>query len=54
MEEILHRMPDMEYAEVRQLVNGPESFTHDMEPLVGEAAEVRIYSRVNSYCRGMH
>ena len=40
MEEILHRMPAMEHAEIRQFVNGPESFTPDMHAILGEAPEV--------------
>ncbi len=42
MEQILHRIPDMEYAEIRQFVNGPESFTSDLQPLLGETAEVCV------------
>ena len=40
MEQILHRMPAMEHAEIRQFVNGPESFTPDMHAILGEAPEV--------------
>lgn len=43
LNEILHRMPAMETAEVRQLVNGPESFTPDSNWLLGETAEVDNY-----------
>ena len=37
----LHRLPVLESAEVRMLLNGPESFTPDGAFLLGEAAETR-------------
>ncbi|MBH68275.1 MAG: FAD-dependent oxidoreductase [Rhodospirillaceae bacterium] len=37
----LHRLPALEVAEVRMLLNGPESFTPDGSFLLGEAAETR-------------
>ena len=37
----LHRLPVLETAEVRMLLNGPESFTPDGSFLLGEAAETR-------------
>ena len=37
----LHRLPALESAEVRMLLNGPESFTPDGSFLLGEAAETR-------------
>ncbi len=40
MEQILHRLPIMEDAEIRQMVNGPESFTPDMHSMLGEAPNV--------------
>ena len=40
---ILHRIPAMEKAEIRQMINGPESFTPDMHALLGEAPEVSHY-----------
>ena len=40
LDEILHRLPVMKVAEVRQLTNGPESFTPDGGCLLGEVAEV--------------
>ncbi|MBM3554704.1 MAG: FAD-dependent oxidoreductase [Alphaproteobacteria bacterium] len=40
MENALHRAPCLETAEVRQLLNGPESFTPDGAFLLGEAPEV--------------
>ncbi|XP_033755631.1 pyruvate dehydrogenase phosphatase regulatory subunit, mitochondrial-like [Pecten maximus] len=43
MEPILNRFPAMETAEVRTLVNGPESFTADGNWILGESAEVRNY-----------
>ncbi|KAK7505724.1 hypothetical protein BaRGS_00002995 [Batillaria attramentaria] len=40
---ILHRLPLMENAEVRQLLNGPESFTPDSQWLLGESPEIGRY-----------
>lgn len=40
MEEALHRIPALETAEVRMLLNGPESFTLDGAFLMGEAPEM--------------
>ena len=40
MEQALHRIPALETAEVRMLLNGPESFTLDGAFLMGEAPEV--------------
>ena len=37
----LHRIPALETAEVRMLLNGPESFTPDGSLMLGESAEVR-------------
>ena len=37
----LHRLPALETAEVRVLLNGPESFTPDGSFMLGETAEVR-------------
>ncbi len=37
----LHRLPVLETAEVRMLLNGPESFTSDGSFLLGESAETR-------------
>lgn len=37
----LHRIPALETAEVRTLLNGPESFTPDGSFMLGETAEVR-------------
>lgn len=41
MENALHRLPCLQDAEVRMLLNGPESFTPDGSFLLGEAAETR-------------
>jgi 4-methylaminobutanoate oxidase (formaldehyde-forming) len=41
MTNALMRVPALETAEVRQLLNGPESFTPDANYLLGEAPEVR-------------
>lgn len=37
----LHRLPVLETAEVKMLLNGPESFTPDSSFMLGEAAETR-------------
>ena len=41
MENALHRLPALETAEVKMLLNGPESFTPDGTFMLGEAAETR-------------
>jgi 4-methylaminobutanoate oxidase (formaldehyde-forming) len=41
MRSALHRLPVLETAEVRMLLNGPESFTPDGSFILGEAAETR-------------
>ncbi|ESO90306.1 hypothetical protein LOTGIDRAFT_123647 [Lottia gigantea] len=43
MDECLHRLPIMQKAEIRQLVNGPESFTPDSNWLLGETPEISNY-----------
>ena len=40
IDEALYRIPALETVEIRQIVNGPESFTPDTLPLLGEAPEV--------------
>jgi len=40
MEGALHRIPSLDTAGVRMLLNGPESFTSDNSPLMGEAADL--------------
>jgi glycine cleavage system aminomethyltransferase T/glycine/D-amino acid oxidase-like deaminating enzyme len=37
----IHRIPALENAGMRSFINGPESFTLDSTPLIGEAPEVR-------------
>ncbi|MFN0044758.1 MAG: FAD-dependent oxidoreductase [Alphaproteobacteria bacterium] len=37
MKTAIHRIPALETAQIRMLLNGPESFTPDGDPLVGEA-----------------
>ena len=39
---MLHRFPFMEKAEIRQMINGPESFTPDGRYLLGEVPEVSL------------
>ncbi|TNF87569.1 MAG: FAD-dependent oxidoreductase [Gammaproteobacteria bacterium] len=41
LENALHRLPVLESAEIRMLLNGPESFTPDGSFLLGESAETR-------------
>ncbi len=41
MELALHRLPPLETAEVKMLLNGPESFTPDGTFMLGETAETR-------------
>ncbi len=41
MHNALHRLPALETAEVKMLLNGPESFTADGSFMLGEAAETR-------------
>lgn len=41
MENALHRLPVLEDAEVKMLLNGPESFTPDGTFMLGETAETR-------------
>ncbi|MCX7353792.1 MAG: FAD-dependent oxidoreductase [Alphaproteobacteria bacterium] len=43
METAIKRIPALETAEVRMLLNGPESFTPDGNPIVGEAPGLRGY-----------
>ena len=47
MDELLHRVPALEKAEIRQMVNGAESFTPDAHPILGEAPEVLILSSLS-------
>ncbi|XP_041376900.1 pyruvate dehydrogenase phosphatase regulatory subunit, mitochondrial-like isoform X2 [Gigantopelta aegis] len=43
LDEILHRIPKMQDAQVRQLLNGPESFTPDGRILLGESSLINNY-----------
>jgi glycine cleavage system aminomethyltransferase T/glycine/D-amino acid oxidase-like deaminating enzyme len=43
MTSAIHRTPCLETAEIRMLLNGPESFTPDGNFILGEAPEVRRY-----------
>ncbi|XP_028392867.1 pyruvate dehydrogenase phosphatase regulatory subunit, mitochondrial-like isoform X2 [Dendronephthya gigantea] len=43
LKEIIHRFPPIENAEIRQMVNGPESFTPDGKILIGEVPEIDNY-----------
>lgn len=44
---MLHRIPSLEEAEIRQMINGPESFTPDGKAIVGEAPEVSRISAID-------
>jgi len=50
MEGALHRIPSLETAGVRMFLNGPESFTYDNSPLMGEAADLGGFW----FCCGMN
>ncbi|KAK2189458.1 hypothetical protein NP493_106g05056 [Ridgeia piscesae] len=43
LEQLLHRLPGLQAAEVKQFVNGPESFTPDGRYILGHAPEVGNY-----------
>jgi glycine cleavage system aminomethyltransferase T/glycine/D-amino acid oxidase-like deaminating enzyme len=43
MKNAMHRTPCLETAEIKMLLNGPESFTPDGNFIVGEAPELRNY-----------
>ncbi len=43
MKNALHRIPVLAEAEIRQFVNGPESFTPDSHYILGEAPELRNF-----------
>ena len=42
LEPMLHRIPILAECEIRQMINGPESFTPDHNPVIGEVPEVMI------------
>ena len=48
LDPMLHRIPVLDEAEIRQMVNGPESFTPDLCPVIGEVPEV--HSVLTKYC----
>lgn len=50
MDNMLHRFPSMEKAEIRQMINGPESFTPDGRYLLGEVPEVGLESNEHRSC----
>lgn len=43
LEEAVHRIPALETAGIRSLVNGPEAFTPDAEPLLDKAPDLENY-----------
>ncbi len=43
MEEGLHRIPALKHTGIRTLLNGPEAFTPDTEPVFGEAPGLKNY-----------
>ena len=50
LEGAIERIPALETAGVKMLLNGPESFTHDNAPLMGEAPGLKGFW----YCCGMN
>jgi len=52
MRNAIERVPALESAQVRLLMNGPESFTPDNYFILGEAAEVRRYYVGAGFCSG--
>lgn len=52
LKEIVHRLPQIENAEIRQMVNGPESFTPDGKILMGAVPEV--YGEFDNGTRYQH
>ena len=52
MQGTLNRIPSIENAEIRQFVNGPESFTPDGNFLFGEVPEVMssLHSVLQEFC----
>ncbi len=52
MTNAVKRLPDLETAEVRTFLNGPESFTPDNYFILGEAPEVRRYYVGAGFCSG--
>ncbi len=52
MRHAIERVPALETAEVRKLVNGPESFTPDNYFILGEAPEARRYYIAAGFCSG--
>lgn len=54
LEGILNRMPQLNDAQIRQLTNGPESFTPDQNWILGESAEVyNYYVAAGMHSRGI-
>ena len=60
---LLHRVPAVEKAEIRQMINGPESFTPDSHAVLGEAPKVSLTSTnilsynliaIKTYCSVFH
>ncbi|GFR74605.1 pyruvate dehydrogenase phosphatase regulatory subunit, mitochondrial [Elysia marginata] len=43
LDHMLHRLPSLETAEVRQMINGPESFTPDSKMLLGKSPKISNY-----------
>ncbi len=50
MQEGLHRVPALQDAGIRTLVNGPEAFTPDVEPLMGPAPGLNGYWVLAGLC----
>lgn len=50
MSEALHRVPALERAGIRALINGPEAFTPDAEPIMDRAPELAGYWVLAGLC----
>ena len=48
MDQIMWRIPEFERAEIRQMVNGAESFTPDEKSIVGTAPNVHVHVYISS------
>ena len=43
LEQLLHRLPALSAAQVKQMTNGPESFTPDAKWIMGRSPEVGVF-----------
>ncbi|KAK3757648.1 hypothetical protein RRG08_000161 [Elysia crispata] len=50
LDQMLHRIPSMQTAEVRQMINGPESFTPDSRMLLGKSPKMgQLEDQISNY-----